>query len=188
MKNQKFSRILLGITCTSVMCALSVIFCRYLGYSPQNSAFRFEIGFLPIAVVAWMFGPIYSGLCYLLADIVGSLLNGYAPNPWISVCMLAFGVLLGIFFHRKEVTWRRTILAYLIINVLVDLVAKTPILIFMYGMPTGATYLMRAINAAITFPIRVVTTYFLCRSIKRPLRRFLRKTDRLFRGAPPTDR
>ena len=40
------------LTLTAVMTALSIVLCRYLGYSPANTMFRVEIGFLPIALIA----------------------------------------------------------------------------------------------------------------------------------------
>ena len=81
---------------TAVMVAASVILCRFLGFSPANSTVRFDLGFLPLAVVGELYGFPYSGIGYLLADIIGSLLHGYAPNPYISACKLLTGVFMGV--------------------------------------------------------------------------------------------
>ena len=85
---------------TAAMTALSVVFCRFIGFSPENTAFRFEFGFLPIAFVAELFGPLWSGVAYLVADIIGSLFSGYAPNPFISACKLLTGAFMGLFLSH----------------------------------------------------------------------------------------
>ena len=43
------------IVMCAAMTAMSIVLCRFLGISPANSAFRIEIGFLPIAVVAMLY-------------------------------------------------------------------------------------------------------------------------------------
>ena len=163
--------LLFALVFTAAMAAASVVLCRYLGFSPENSAFRFDLGFLPLAFVGAWLGPIYSGAGYLLADIVGSLLSGYAPNLWISGCKLLFGIGMGLFFYKKKPSFLRITVAFLIINVLVDFVLMTPIFIFMYGYTPDEAYLMRAINIAVTLPIRVVSFYFIESAVREPMRR-----------------
>ena len=164
---------MVAICTTSVMVALSVILCRYLGFSPENSAFRFDLGFLPLVVIAHAFGPIFSGLGYLLADMIGSLLSGYMPNPWISLCAALFGTVMGLFFHRRRFSLLRTSLCFLTIGVLVDLLLKTPFLILLYGWPVGATYALRAINLLVNLPVRIFTTTLLMRAIEAPVSKYL---------------
>ncbi len=160
---------LTALAVTAAMTAASVVLCRYLGFSPENSAFRFDLGFLPLAVVAYLLGPIYAGGGYLCADIIGSLLSGYAPNIWISGCKLLFGIGMGVAFYRKKPTCLRTLITFLLLNLLVDVALMTPALIFLYGMPPAPTYLLRLINAGITLPIRFFAYFLLLRAIEKPL-------------------
>lgn len=146
---------------TAVMVAASVVLCRFLGFSPSNSTVRFDLGFLPLAVVGELYGFPYSGIGYLLADIIGSLLHGYAPNPYISACKLLTGVIMGIGFYRKKVTLLRSFLVFLLNAVVVGVGLMPPIFIFLYAYEPGFAYLTRAINAAVTVPVRVFTFYFL---------------------------
>ena len=163
--------LLFSLVFTAAMAAASVVLCRYLGFSPENSAFRFDLGFLPLAFVGAWLGPIYSGAGYLLADVVGSLLSGYAPNLWISGCKLLFGIGMGLFFYKKKPSFLRITVAFIVINILVDFILMTPIFILMYGYTVDEAYLMRAINIAVTLPIRVVSFYFIERAVREPMRR-----------------
>ena len=62
---------LMRISVCAMMIALAIILCRQLGF-PQTGAYRVEISFLPIAVVAMMMGPIWAGVSYGLADLIGA--------------------------------------------------------------------------------------------------------------------
>lgn len=151
------------------MIALSVVLCRYLGFSPENTPFRFEIGYLPIAFVAYLFGPVYSSAAYLAADIIGSLLGGYAPNPWISGCQCIFGAVMGFAFHRRRVTLSRIAICFSAIAVFIEFALKSPIFVLLYGWTWGFTLWTRALNALINLPIRVVLFYFTLKVTKRQL-------------------
>ena len=101
---------ILALTVSSAMVALSVVFTRFIGYSPEGTPLRFELGFLPIAVAAYAFGPIYSALGYLTADVIGSFYSGYAPNIWITLCQFLSGIILGLMLHKKRTlgTYQKT--------------------------------------------------------------------------------
>lgn len=167
-----------SLTLTAAMVALSVVFCRFLGFSATDTPFRFELGFLPIAFVAYMFGPIYSGVAYLLADVIGSFFSGYAPNIWISGCQLLFGIIMGFAFYRKKLSALRIALGFSVIAVFVEFLAKAPIFIFLYGYTAEFAFGARAINALINLPIRAVTFYFLARALTEPMDNILKKHNK----------
>ncbi len=168
--NKKYTkRHIFALTATSAMTALSVVLCRYLGFSAEGTPFRFEIGFLPIALVAYMFGPIYSAAGYLVADIIGSLLGGYPPNIWISACQIFFGAAMGLFLHKREPTVIRTTLCFSFIAVFIDFLAKSPVFVFLYGWTWGYALGMRALNALINLPIRIFLYYLTLKATKKHL-------------------
>ena len=166
---------LFALTATSMMIALSVIFCRFIGFSPEGTPFRFELGFLPIALVGYMLGPIYGGAAYLIADIIGSLFSGYAPNVWISLCQFASGFLFGLFLHKKSLTIPRTVLCFSTVAILIDFLLKSPIFVFMYGWTWSFTLGARAVNALINLVIRAVTYFVLMKVVAREMDKLLNK-------------
>lgn len=175
-RKSKLQKSTLALSFTALATAMSVVVCRFLGFTPLDSPIRFDFGFLPIAVLAEMLGPVYSGIGYLAADIIGSFVQGYAPNPYIAVCKLLTGVIMGLFFSRGRTSLPRVIIAFSIINVAIDFVLMTPIFVFMYEWTWGVTFATRAANAAATLPFRVITFYVLARVLKKPLSRFTRRT------------
>ena len=96
----KTKNILLRLTTTAVMIAMSIVLCRLLGFPPTGT-YRIELGFLPIAVIAMLYGPIWSGVAYGISDLIGAwIFTGI--NPFITLCKIAFGVVMGLFFYRRE--------------------------------------------------------------------------------------
>ena len=183
MKNKNAKKQILALTEASVMVALSVIFCRFVGFSPENSAFRFELGFLPIAYIAYTLGPIYAGLGFFTADVIGSLFQGYAPNPWISVCQLASGVIMGFFFYKRKFSIANTVICFSVIAVIIEFLLKSPIFVFMYDWTWGFTLTTRAINAVINLAIRIGVYFTMTKLMEKPLndlRSKLKRNDKAF--------
>ncbi len=176
-KSRNTHDLIYALSVSAAMTALSVIFCRFLSIPPatEDSVLRFDLGFLPIAILAEMFGPLWSGFAYLVADVIGSLISGYAPNPAIAGCKFLTGVILGIFLYRKFYKKRlgiwRTAIAFSIIAVVIDFVFMA--LIFMLMPPWFYTapfaFGLRAVNAAVNFPLRIFVFHIIRKSLEKPL-------------------
>ena len=81
------------ITATGILTALSVVLTRYLGFSPSSSTVRLTLGNIPVMAAGIFCGPLYGGICGILADVIGCFLSGYAPNVPLSIGMGLIGVL-----------------------------------------------------------------------------------------------
>ncbi len=108
---------------TALMIALSVIL-RLIGF-PQTGVFRIEFGFLPIAAVSYLYGPLTGGLSYVLADIVGTFFSGSTPFLPITACKFLYGIVFGLLFYKKKVGLKENIIANLIIFFIIDLILMT---------------------------------------------------------------
>lgn len=172
---KKENRIVFSLTASAAMIALSVILCRLLGFASENTPFRLGIDAIPIALTGYMFGPVFSGVANLIADVIGSLFSGYAPNPWISLCKLASGGIFGAFFYKKKLTLARIIIAFSTVAVFIEFLAMAPIFIHLYGYTATFAFGARAINAFANLPIRILLFYLLFRGINAPLSKLLRK-------------
>ena len=151
------------ITLTAVMTALSIVLCRFLGYSPANTMFRVEIGFLPVALVGIVAGPLYSGVCYGLADLIGSLVTT-GMNPLILACKIAAGLVLGLFLYRRRPTLPLILLTLFVLGAGVDVFLMSAVFKIMGYAPSYVAALStRSINALVNYPIRVLTLYLVCR-------------------------
>ena len=142
------------LTVCAMMVALAVVFCRLLGF-PQNGAYRIEISFLPIAVVAMMMGPVWAGASYALADMIGAAVTT-GINPFITLCKAAFGIAMGMAFYKKKPGILRCSLFYIIAGIVIDVGMMTPIFIYMFGYGAKAAILYRLTGFAVNTPVRII--------------------------------
>ncbi len=146
---------LVRLTTTAMMVALAIVFARVLGF-PQNGDFRIEISFLPIAVVAMLYGPLWSAAAYGLADFIGALLYT-GVNPFILICKVVYGLALGLIFYKKEkIGFARNILFFIVGGFLIDVLMMMPIWVFMWGNTWGQAFYFRIIGYAVNTPVRII--------------------------------
>lgn len=145
------------ITTSAMMVALSIVFCRVLGF-PTTGMWRVEIGFLPILIVAILYGPVWSAVSYGLADLIGALIYT-GINPFILLCKIVFGLLMGVVFHgREKIGLPRNILFFLLVGFIVDIMMMTPIFVFMFGYTWEAALIWRLAAFSVNTPVRIVLT------------------------------
>lgn len=149
------------VTC-SLLAALSIIFGKFLAI-PVSDTLRFSFENTPLFLAGFTFGPIIGGTVALVADIVGSLLRGYAINPLITLGAVSIGVLGGLFFKalKNAPTFFRVLLPIIIAHIIGSLLIKTFGLSFMSGTPFTELFLMRTVNYLIIIPVDTLVIYFL---------------------------
>lgn len=123
----------------ALMVALALILNRLV---PATPVYHLSLDFLAIYIVGYMYGPLWAGLAYGLADTIGSILIPFGPyNPGITATLILIGVVYGIFFYKKELSgskyYIKVVLSSLIIF-LIKLFLTTLALWPMYG--AGDTY------------------------------------------------
>ena len=94
----------------SLLIALEVILTRFC--SINTATLRIGFGFLPIAIIAMMYGPLSAGVAYALGDLLGMMIfpNG-SYFPGFTLTAFLTGVIYGLVLYRKPKTWPRIILA-----------------------------------------------------------------------------
>lgn len=147
------------------MTALSIVLCRLLGF-PQSGNFRIEIGFLPIAVIAWLYGPIWAGVAYGLSDLIGAAIFT-GVNPLITLVKVAFGVAMGVSFYRRRPGFLRSLVTFLLIGVVLDVGAMLPIFVFWFAYTPETALVGRLIGFAVNTPVRVLFTWLLFGALER---------------------
>ena len=145
---------LVRLTLCGAMTALCIVFCRLLGF-PQTGIWRVDFGFLPIAAVGLLYGPLWAGVSYGVADLIGAAIFT-GVNPMITLQKALIGALMGAFFRgRERLGWVRILLSMALISVLLDFAAMTVIFRVYFGYTWGAALLARGVNAAVNFALRV---------------------------------
>lgn len=168
---------ILRITTTAVMIAMSIVLCRLLGF-PQTGNYRIEIGFLPIAVVAMLYGPIWSGVAYGIADLIGAaIFTGI--NPFIMLCKVAFGAVMGLFFYRRErIGLWRSILCFFLIGIIIDMGCMSPIFVYVFGNTWKAALISRGIATLVNTPVRIILFWIIARYLGGTIRKYAGKYER----------
>ncbi|MCM3740255.1 folate family ECF transporter S component [Oceanobacillus luteolus] len=127
-----------------------------------------EIGFafLPIAVLAYLYGPINAGIASAVADIIGFVLRpaGFF-FPGFTFNALLIGIIFGWFFYKKEITLTRVAIANLVVTILITLILTPIWLNIMFGSPLFAA--PRMVKAVLLYPIEVGLLYGLLKSINK---------------------
>jgi len=85
----------------ALLIALQVVLARFASF--QVLGLKFGLSFLPMALAGMLFGPVWAGVCYGIADTVGALLfpmGAYFPG-FTATCVL-MGLCYGVFLKDKE--------------------------------------------------------------------------------------
>ncbi len=164
-KNKRAARSLKVSVMAAVLVALSIV-CGKFMQIPVGESLRFSLENLPILLAGVAFGPLTGGLVGLLADIVGSILHGYAINPFITLGATVIGLLGGAVFRytpRLSRGWRAataTVVAHLVGSVLI----KTAGISLFYAMPFAELLLWRLLNYVIVGAVESVLLVVLLRN------------------------
>ncbi|WP_217588618.1 folate family ECF transporter S component [Lentibacillus saliphilus] len=152
------------LTTTGVLIALNLV----LNQLTISFGTMLEIGlaFLPIAVLAYMYGPMNAGIAASVADVFGFILrpNGFFfPGFTLNACIM--GIIYGIILHKKKITLLRVALATLLVTIIVNLILTPIWLNIMYGSALFAV--PRVVKAVLLYPVEVGLLYTLLANFKK---------------------
>lgn len=90
----------------SMLIALEVLLSRFM--SIATPIVKVGFGFVPIAICAMMYGPIWAAGAGTMADIIGATLfpiGAYFPGFTLSAALT--GLVFGLFLYKKEDNWNK---------------------------------------------------------------------------------
>ena len=149
-KNSKTQRLVI----MAFLIAISVVLTRFC--SINTPILRIGFGFVPCAIMGIMYGPIWAGAGYAIADILGMMIfpNG-AYFPGFTVTAFLTGLVYGFFYHKKEVTIRSSILPNLIVSFVLNLFLDTLWLMILMGQGFWVLLPTRIVKCVVMFAIQV---------------------------------
>ncbi len=158
------------LTATAMLIALSVVFERLLPLVDAPEM-RLSLGNVPIALASLAISPLHGAVCGILADIIGCMIKGYAPNPFLMIAPLAVGVLPHFFSRACESlsSGRLGLLPRLAITVvLTNLIASgivTPAgLSFLYGTKISVLLVSRIPTVVLGTAVDIIVLYLILKS------------------------
>ena len=165
---------------TGVLVAMSIILTRVVAI-PIGTSIRLTVGQTPVYLCGFWFGPLVGGICGFLSDFLGAVLQGYAPNPMISVTAVLAGVLPGLFRHfyaKKLEIWH--VLAVIVVHGIVGSLGFTCLGLHMYyGTPWVVLYAQRLVQTPLLAALNTLLVFFLYKS---PLTAMVNKSTMLKNG------
>lgn len=139
--------------------ALEIILTRFC--SINTPILRIGFGFLPVAMMGIMFGPVWAAVGYAAGDLLGMLIfptGAYFPG--FTVTAFLTGLVFGLFLHNREITWKRVLPASLIVILAFNLCLDTFWLSILMGDGFIALLPTRILKCAVMLPIHLVLIPF----------------------------
>lgn len=143
------------IVISALLIAIDVLLTRVLAIN--TNIMKIGLGFIATAVGSALFGPLWGALIAALGDIVGSLLlptGAYFPGFTITAAMT--GLIYGVAFYNKKITWVRGTIAAAVNVLLVTYICNTALITYISGTPYAQLLKVRAIQLAVMFPLQAV--------------------------------
>jgi ECF transporter S component (folate family) len=143
------------IVTIALLIAMEIVLTRFL--SIQTPVIRISFGFIPIAMIAMMYGPIYGGIGAALADLTGvALFPIGAFFPGFTLTAFLTGFVYGIFLHKQQKNLFRICAAVLIVTVCLNLGLDTLWIQILTGSGYLALIPVRIVRTLIMTPIQIM--------------------------------
>jgi ECF transporter S component (folate family) len=155
----------------ALLVALEIVFNRIL--SIRTSIVKIGFSFVPIVICAVSYGPVWSAVVYVVADILGTVLVGNAPLPGLTLSFALMGFVFGLFLYQEDFnpkslsSWARVVAPVVINQMVLSLLANSYWL-WLAGFSAGGTYLatvaVRALQTALLIPVQAAFIPLLLRA------------------------
>ena len=156
MKTQNTQRLIV----IAFLIALEVILTRFC--SINTDILRIGFGFLPVAMVAMLYGPLWAGAAYAIGDLLGMMIfptAGYFPGFTLTAFLT--GCVYGVVLYGRPKTWLRILCAVLPVCLIINLCLDT----LWLNITLGQGYLVllptRIFKCAVMIPIQTVLIHFI---------------------------
>lgn len=151
MGNSKTARL-----CTiALLLAIEIILTRFCSIS--TPIVRIGFGFLPIAMIGIMYGPLWAAATYALGDLLGAVLFPIGPYfPGFTLTAGLSGLVFGLILYKKPVTWKNALMASCIVVIILDLCLNTFWLSVLWGDAYIALLPTRIVKVVLTIPVETI--------------------------------
>lgn len=144
--------------------ALEIIFTRFLSINLPIA--RIGFGFLPVAITAIMFGPIWAALCYTVGDLLGMMIFPTGQFfPGFTLSAFITGLLYGILLYKKDITIKRAFFAAFIVLTCITLCLNTYWLHILMGKGFIAILPTRISEAILMLFVQGITIPFVWNNV-----------------------
>lgn len=155
----------------ALLIAMQIILSRFLSINAWNLKIGFA--FTAVFVAAYLYGPWFSAVVAVIADVVGaSLFPSGAFFPGFTVTAMLSGIVFGIFLYKKQ-TPGRIIAAVAIDQLILGLLLNSYWISVLYGSPYVPLLATRSIQCLVMMPVMYFTISALSKMLAGSKRRLL---------------
>lgn len=167
--SQNLSKIAPLCVC-SMMLALRIVLGMFTNFTLTFMPFvKIGFSFLPIVIVAYLYGPVCAALVSGSGDILSIILSNptaFSIMPGITLCYIFEGLILGVvLFENAQL--KRIILAFVLCLVLCRLPLNTLVLHFMMGIPYAELLFYRAVVLIPFAVVEVAVSYGMLKAVDK---------------------
>ncbi len=149
----------LKITNIALLIALEIVLSRFLSISTPIVKIGFS--FIPLSMLAMLYGPFYAGAGAAIADIVGAMLFPVGPFfPGYTLTAALTGLTYGLLLYRRPKSWGRILAAVLIVTMALNLGLNTVWIQLTTGKAYMALLAPRVIKSLAMVPIMTLLIRF----------------------------
>lgn len=154
------------MTTVAVLVACEVVLTRFL--SIPTPIVRIGLGFLPVAVIAMMYGPVWAACAAVAGDLIGASLFPTGPFfPGFTLTAALTGLVFGLLLYKKPKSWARAAIAAGIVCIGLNLVLDSWWIEMMYGKGLLAILPTRALKSLLMIPVQVIGIRLSSRALVR---------------------
>jgi len=126
-----------------------------------GDSYRVTFSPIPVTLAAYMLGPIWGGIIGGCGDLITLIIHPTGGiNFGILLAKVMWGVLMGLFLHKKSVGLVRAVVSNLVTIIVCNVIITTASLCIAYGYPVEAILPVRLITNSIHLVIYCAATYF----------------------------
>lgn len=141
---------------TGLLIAIEIVMSRFL--SIATPIVKISFGFIPIAIAAMLYGPVYAGIAAAAADFIGAMLFPIgAFFPGFTLSALLRGVTYGFLLHNHPTNIKRISASATIICMGINLVLGSLWLSILMKKALFLILPTRVLHNVIMIPIQVIT-------------------------------
>lgn len=149
--------------CTlSIFIALSVVF-DLLSTLPVSQSLQISFSYVPVFVIAALYGPLSGGITYLISDAISAFLLYGSVSPLLSVTAFLSGLVFGFCFYKRY-TFSKSFIVRLVVCVLlqfvISLIINTYFLTIMYHFVFKVEIIKRLPFSLLKLVIQSFVIYF----------------------------
>lgn len=143
------------------LAAAEIVLSRFLSIS--TPIVKIGFAFIPVALGAMLYGPVWAGLASASADFVGAVLFPVGPYfPGFTLTAFLTGMVYGLFLYEKPNGRARVVVSVLLVALALNLGLGSVWLHVLLGKSVLALLPARLLKCVVVTPVQIFVIHTLC--------------------------